>query len=81
MSQRANLPTRDQFRKQFRDAVRAGLPLEKCLDLGTTWGTGNKDKSWQAKDTFRRTFKDALDKGSTIYDSLQKATKSFQGKR
>lgn len=78
MSEQVKLPTKDQFRQQFRDAVRAGLPLEKCLDLGTTWGTGNRNKSGQSRDAFRKTFRDALSKGLPIHDSLRLAADASQ---
>jgi hypothetical protein len=65
------LPTLDQFRKQFRDAVGAGLPLKKCLDLGTTWGTGNKNQSWQARDAFRKSISDALKSGLSVDKAIK----------
>lgn len=63
------LPTLDQFRKQFRDAVRAGLPIEKCLDMGTVWtGKGNPANM---KDTFKASMKDALAKGLSFDKAIR----------
>lgn len=65
----SKLPTVDQFRKQFKDALRAGLPMEKCLDLGTVW-TG-KGKTFPIRDAFRSSLKDAMKQGLSLDKSIQ----------
>ena len=43
------MPTKDQFRRMVRDAVRAGLPMHKVMEFGTTWGSdaGRSNKLFQ----------------------------------
>lgn len=66
------LPTADQFRKRFRDGVRAGMPIEKILALGTVWnGVNSKGKEWQAdKAAYGRLVRDAMSKGLTADKAL-----------
>lgn len=75
------LPTRDVFRRRVRDAVRAGKPIPKVLQFGTTWGTeGGGSPTWQpydARDAARRSFKramrDACSCGQTAGDAIARA--------
>jgi hypothetical protein len=67
------LPTRDAFCKCVRDAVRAGEPLPKVLQMGATWGAGKHD-TWQYssndKAAFRQRFRDARRRGSSTKDAI-----------
>lgn len=69
------LPTIDQFRRQFRDAVRAGLPIQKCLEMGTVWtGMNSPGTKFQGdKATFKRTMDAALAKGMSFKDAIRLA--------
>lgn len=75
------LPTRDVFRRRVRDAVRAGKPIPKVLQFGTTWGTeGSGSPTWQpydARDAARRRFKatvrDACSCGRSAQDAVKAA--------
>ena len=69
-----SLPTRDAFCKCVRDAVRAGEPLSKVLQMGNTWGTGpGGHDTWQMQDKARkrRRFKDALRLGFGTRDAIR----------
>lgn len=46
----ASLPTLDAFCKCVRDGVRAGLPLSKVLNMGSTWTGERKSHGWQGRD-------------------------------
>jgi len=67
------LPTRDAFCKCVRDAVRAGEPLPKVLQMGATWGAGKHD-TWQYSSNdraaFRQRFRDARRRGSSTKDAI-----------
>lgn len=73
MASHDKLPTLDAFRRRFRDAMRAGLPLSKCLDLGTRW-TGEGSPTKDQKQILKNSFKDALAAGKSVTDALQVAT-------
>jgi hypothetical protein len=67
------LPTRDAFCKCVRDAVRAGEPLPKVLQMGATWGAGKHDRfqySSNDKAAFRQRFRDAKRRGSSTKDAI-----------
>jgi hypothetical protein len=74
------LPSLDQFRRQFRDAVRAGLPLQKCLDLGTVWN-GSSPSGKKFKGDARRAFVDAIRQGKSIRDAVADAEKEAPPQR
>jgi hypothetical protein len=67
-----SLPTKDQFRRQFRDAMWLGNPLPKCLALGTIW-TGKSTPSQDSRLFFKGAVKDALLKGLTADKAIKLA--------
>lgn len=72
----SKLPTVDQFRKRFRDAVAAGYPLDKCLDLGTVWNGSNTgaQKFQGDRKAFRKRFNDAMTGGMPVAKAIAFAT-------
>jgi hypothetical protein len=73
----ATLPTKDVFRRRVTDAVRAGLPMKKVMEAGTTWGSdlGKSNKNFQGysntdKATFRKAFRDAINGGAATHECI-----------
>lgn len=72
------LPTKDCFCKTVRDAVRAGEPLSKVLQMGTTWTGKAESKNWEPYDArdaaaFKTRFKDAVRHGKSTTDAIRHA--------
>jgi hypothetical protein len=76
------LPTVDQFRRRFKDAVRAGLPLSKCMELGTVWnGSNSGDVRWQStEEGFHKSVSAAMDRGLPAKDAIRHAVDEYQPK-
>lgn len=68
---------KSKFTKSFRDAVRAGEPIGKCIELGVISGVGKKvttgpesaGKTVSSEDA--ALFRDSISKGTSIGDALK----------
>lgn len=78
------LPTLDQFRRQFRDYARAGLPLQQCLQFGTVWnGKNSDDVKWQQSDSdgFKKAVADAVAAGHSHTKAIRIAVDSWKPRK
>ncbi len=64
-----NLPSFVDFKRNIKDALHAGIPMEKVLDFGTTWGV-SRGKSF-GKAAFQKSMKDALKNGLSIDKAIR----------
>jgi len=67
-----------RFRKAFRDAVREGLPLDKCIEMGVISGetrqsARDKRHFFKGARDFRTAMRDAIRKGTSLDKAIRDA--------